>query len=360
MIRINFCIIQKIVISCKSLIGQSFCFVVKAGYSISMELLKKIIFCFIYYSEIIGLQLKNLSIYKYFFARRIIDCILLPSDIHKIFFRYKSTFGVYPNLVSPKNFNEYLQRSKFLRRKPNYTKMADKLLVRDYVKNTVGEEHLVPLIWYGTDLRNVDIEALPRSFIIKANQGSGKNIIVLNKHDFDWEAAYEKTAKWLFSDHSTYSAEWQYRWIPPFLILEKLLLDGKTIPLDYKFFCFHGHCIFLQIDFGRHSNHKRNIYDRNFNLLDIRYLYPNYYGRVSKPRCYDHMLRVAETIAGKEPFVRVDLYDTGKPVFGEITFHPEAGFGRFEPETFNTELIRLIYKNKDSIHNGWLNKYVSR
>ena len=43
------------------------------------------------------------------------------------------------------------------------------------------------------------------------------------------------------------------------------------------------------------------------------------------------MRHVAERLADREPFLRVDLYDAGKPVFGELTLHPEAGLGHFEP-----------------------------
>ena len=38
-------------------------------------------------------------------------------------------------------------------------------------------------------------------------------------------------------------------------------------------------------------------------------------------------------------FVRVDLYDLPqRPLFGEMTFSPEAGLCRFEPAGFDLEL----------------------
>ena len=38
---------------------------------------------------------------------------------------------------------------------------------------------------------------------------------------------------------------------------------------DYKFFCFDGVPRLVQIDFDRYTNHKRNVYDTEWNLLDL-------------------------------------------------------------------------------------------
>jgi hypothetical protein len=51
------------------------------------------------------------------------------------------------------------------------------------------------------------------------------------------------------------------------------------------------------------------------------------------------MLRAAATLANGFRFARVDLYDTPKgPLFGEITFAPEAGLCCFEPKEFDFKL----------------------
>ena len=45
----------------------------------------------------------------------------------------------------------------------------------------------------------------------------------------------------------------------------------------------------------------------------------------------DVYIQIAEILSNREPFIRVDLYDCGRPVFGELTLHPEAGLGHFTP-----------------------------
>jgi mRNA-degrading endonuclease HigB of HigAB toxin-antitoxin module len=48
------------------------------------------------------------------------------------------------NLKNPKTFNEKLNWSKLSDRKSQYTRMADKYQVKEYVKKIIGEEYVVP------------------------------------------------------------------------------------------------------------------------------------------------------------------------------------------------------------------------
>ena len=52
-------------------------------------------------------------------------------------------FGRKLDLNKPESFNEKLQWLKLYNRKPEYTMMVDKYLVRDYVKEKIGEEYLI-------------------------------------------------------------------------------------------------------------------------------------------------------------------------------------------------------------------------
>ena len=54
------------------------------------------------------------------------------------------------------------------------------------------------------------------------------------------------------------------------------------------------------------------------------------------------MIELAEILAEGEPFLRVDLYDMGRPVFGELTFHPESGLGQFTPSDWDERVFRYL------------------
>ena len=60
---------------------------------------------------------------------------------------------------------------------------------------------------------------------------------------------------------------------------------------------------------------------------------------VSTPDGFEEMKIIAAQLSKEFPFVRVDLYNVGgKIYFGEITFYPSSGYGKFKPEAFDEEL----------------------
>ena len=59
---------------------------------------------------------------------------------------YRASIGRRLNLDSPQSFNEKLQWLKLFDRKQEYTQLADKYKVRKYIKGTIGEEYLIPLL----------------------------------------------------------------------------------------------------------------------------------------------------------------------------------------------------------------------
>jgi len=176
-------------------------------------------------------------------------------------------------------------------------------------------------------------------FVIKANQSSGNNLFIQDATQFDWKSATVKTTMWLKQDHSVRFAEWQYRWISPKLLIEEYLkgLDGGVL-VDYKYFCFHGRVQLVQVDFDRFTNHTRALFDREFNLLSVGLQYSRYEGSLARPPCFEEMREIAECLAAGESFLRVDLYDVGKPVFGELTLHPGAGIEQFDPADWDARV----------------------
>lgn len=113
---------------------------------------------------------------------------------------------------------------------------------------------------------------------------------------------------------------------------------------DYKLFCFNGCVKIIQVDYARFSNHRRTLYDENWQELDFDFVYPrDPKVLIEKPVQLEKMIFLAAKLAAKNPFMRVDFYDVaGKIYFGEITFFPEAGFGRFCPLEKDMKLGKLI------------------
>lgn len=267
----------------------------------------------------------------------------------KLLFRLKMGYPL--NLRSPQTFNEKLQWLKLYDRKPEYTQMVDKYAVKEYVAKLIGEEYIIPTLGVWDRVEDIDFESLPDQFVLKTTHGGGGGGVVVckDKSNFDYEAAKIKLQQSMNSDIYRTFREWPYKNVPRRIIAEKFMVDESGVELkDYKFFCFNGEVKCFKVDFDRFIAHRANYYDRNACLMPFGEVDcgPDFSRQIALPDNLKEMQCVAEKVAVGHPFIRVDLYNiNGKIYFGEITFFPAAGLGRFEPEEWDLKLGELIEIN---------------
>lgn len=264
----------------------------------------------------------------------------IPSNIF-IPILYRVATGKKLNLVNPTSFNEKLQWLKLYDHNPMYTIFADKYAVREYIKNKVGEQYLIPLLGHWNNVENIDFEALPDQFVLKCNHDSGGVVICRDKSAFDVEEAKKKLRDHMEQNHYYLSREWAYKDIKRCIICEEYLIDKESNDLrDYKIFCFNGVPKLIQVDFDRFNDHKRNLYTTNWEFLDVTIKCPNDPNKIiPKPEKLSEMLDVASKLSKGYPELRVDLYlVNGKIYFGELTVYHGGGIEKFTPDSFGDEL----------------------
>lgn len=261
----------------------------------------------------------------------------LPKKIIYQFSHYKMHFQYgnhkyIANLKNPKTFNEKIIWLKLNYRNKLIPNLTDKYSVRKFVKDTIGEGYLIPLIGVYDSPNEIQFNDLPANCVIKPSNGSGWVLFFdrrnLNKDTID--KIREQLLEWLSIDTSILFGEWNYKIRQPKIIIEKLLGELGDI-VDYKFFCFNGEPKYIQVDLDRHTQHKRSFMDTTWRQTPFQLKYPKPQKQVSKPTNLEEMLEIAKILSNGFPFVRVDLYNINNKVFfGELTFHPESGNGPFE------------------------------
>jgi len=242
--------------------------------------------------------------------------------------RFKKPY-YFLNINIPKTFNEKINYIKFNVKNDLSVLVADKLLVRNFVSARIGSSYLIPLIAVFNSAEEIQYNILPKSFVMKLNNGSGFNLICKNKEEISNFKIFSYFDSIFNLNPYFYSREWQYNIINNKILVEKYLGDNIS---DFKFFCFNGIPSFIQVDLDRFSNHKRNLYDTNWNIIDSEFIYKSYTETpLSKPICLDVMLNIARKLSDGFIFSRIDLYLIEDVVyFGEITLHPEGGMGPFD------------------------------
>ena len=230
--------------------------------------------------------------------------------------------GRFADLNTPTRFTELVQLRKLHDRDPRLPLLADKVRAKAFVARTLGKDWVIPSIWEGTALP--DAPDWPRPFVVKARHGCTWTRFV--RDACDWSSLRELTARWCSQRYGGWLDEWLYGEIERGLLIEPMIGDGVTLPLDYKFYVFGGRVAFVQVHLDRESAHRWVVLDR-----DWRAVAPTA-PAVSRPATLARMIAAAETLARGFDFVRVDLYDVGaRPLFGEMTFYPGSGLDPFDP-----------------------------
>ena len=266
----------------------------------------------------------------------------LPSKPY-IKLRYRLETGESLNLNHPKTFNEKLQWLKLYDQNPKYTKMVDKILVKDYVSSKLGNQYVTPLLGVWDNPEDIEWDNLPDKFVLKTNHSVGNTGVVIckDKLSFDKENAIRKLKSSLGSDVYYGRREWPYKHVEHKVFAEQYIemaSDAKDLP-DYKFFCFDGRVKALFIATDRQTpgvDLKFDFFDSDFNHLPIRQGHPNSENLPSKPQSFEEMKRLASELSKGIPHVRVDFYEVnGKPIFGELTFCHFGGMVPFEPKEWD-------------------------
>lgn len=234
------------------------------------------------------------------------------------------------NLKNPTRYTEKLQYLRlFVYPKDELVvKCASRDGVRDYVKELGLEDILIPSYGVFDTFEDIDFTKLPSSFVMKCTHACAFNMIVRNKDELNVEEARKKFHKWLKTNYGNKTMERHYSPIKPRIIIEKYIGEIEHLPLEYKIHCFNGVAKSMYVVSGRNEDIRYNNYYIDWKEFDGSQFngWKKRESGITKPDNWDEMVKIAELLAKKFPFVRVDLYNiNGKIYFGEMTFTPAKG-----------------------------------
>lgn len=274
-----------------------------------------------------------------FFDSLLVKLGFLFSDKLYLTLRYRLKMGKWINWKNPVTFNEKLQWLKIYNRRHEYTKMVDKYEVKEYVKNLIGEDYVIPTLAVWDNIDDIDFDQLPEQFVLKTTHSGGNTgvIICRDKKSLNKDEAKEKLRKSLRQSIYASFREWPYKNVRPRIIAEKFISDNiHSDLLDYKFYCFDGVPKVLVVATGRSVNLCFDYYDMDFNHLPFRQGGPNSTSPIEKPSNLDNMIKLASVLSKGIPHVRIDMfYVNSKIYFGEYTFFDSSGMAKFDPEEWD-------------------------
>lgn len=243
------------------------------------------------------------------------------------------------DIKHPKTFSEKLNWLKTHPVASNEAELADKYDVRDFIKRTIGEQYLIPILGVWDNADDIDFDKLPNQFVLKLTKGSGYNLICNDKSKLNLKQTRKMLSEWLNVNCFYFSREPQYKGKNK-LVAEEMLEYNIT---DYKFFCFHGKPLYIELYIDRFGNHKKLFCDMDWNIAGFTTANDVVKGSLEKPKEFEEMKDVALKLCKGMAFVRVDLYlHNGRIYFGEMTFCPAGGYTPITPREWEYKLGDMI------------------
>lgn len=242
---------------------------------------------------------------------------------------YIQNFGRAIDWANPKELNEKIRWMQFYSDTSLWPILADKYLVRDFVKEKGMGHILVPLYGVWENVNEINFHDLPNSFVMKTNHGCGDVYIVKDKNEYDLDKMKKGLRKSLSKVYGWKAAEIHYYKIPSRIIAEKLLSNDcaqSSSIVDYKFYCFYGKPFCCGVFYDRGASHNASFYDMNWQRHDdwrSEKLSGMQVKQFEKPITFDKMKEACMTLGSELPFVRLDFYESeGNLYFGEFTLTP--------------------------------------
>ena len=247
------------------------------------------------------------------------------------------------NVENPQSFTEKMQWIKLYGGLEKYSYLVDKYAVRKFVEDKIGGQYLNEIYGVYESVSDINFETLPNQFVFKLNNGSSYNLICKDKSLLDEDKTKKMLEKWMKVDFYKEHKEIQYKNVSSKIIIEKYLEDESGELRDYKIFCADGKAQFIQVDSSRFSNHKQNMYDLQWNKLNLKFGHESSEIIDDKPEKLDEMIMLSEKLSKEIPFARIDFYYVNNVIyFGEITLTPQNGLVKFEPKSEDTKIANMI------------------
>ena len=259
--------------------------------------------------------------------------------------RYRGVHGRLPNLLFPRYLSEHLVRRKLFDRDPRLSDLSDKHKVRRYVRDSVGEEVLVPLLMASTEPQRLFSLEEWKNTVIKPNHGALMvEILTEEPSPADKARIVARAETWLHTDFSHRFNERHYARIEPMILVEEFVGEGSRVPADCKVHCFRprggGFVPFVQLVLDRFGDKRMCFAMAESDRARLGEL-PQ--GTVSSldelPAAVDEAIELSRRLSEGLGYVRVDwLLASERPYFSELTFTPGAGLS----PTFGPDLDRAL------------------
>ncbi len=253
---------------------------------------------------------------------------------------YINNYNNHIDIFGKKTFIEKLNWIKIYYNDPLMIKCSDKYEVREYIKEKIGEQYLIPLFGvynnYAEIVSNLNIKDFQDSIIMMGTINENYYLI----DDFQ-KYTNDKIRQNAFSfiDFSNNqflrNLEWCYKYIKARVLVYKNIYTNN---FKYKVLCFNSEPKVIKVTYFENNNYFANFYDLEWNLLNVKQEFEQY-SNINKPKFLDKMIELSKILSKDFPyFVAIDFIETDdKLYFKKYDFYSNEITYPLSDDSFNIE-----------------------
>ena len=230
--------------------------------------------------------------------------------------------------ATPRTILEKFIWRKLFDRNPLFKTACDKIAAKEYALTRCPELKTADIRWLGTDPESIPFELLDGTTVLKANHGSGWNL--LQPHKLTRNEIVHRARRWMNTRYGRTKGEWGYANVPRRILVEDAVLeDGELTQTEYKFHVCCGTTAYVFLKLRQTgTNNARFITDRDGNAYALDDSGCRPFKEFEPADSFYDMRRIAERLAEPFDFVRCDFYSMpGGIYFSELTVYPMSGHG---------------------------------
>lgn len=258
---------------------------------------------------------------------------------------YFAKYRRFINLKKPKTFNEKLQWLKLYDRNPLYTRLVDKVEVKRYVDDIIGDEYIIPTLGIWDEPDEINFDELPNQFVLKCNHDSGEIFICKDKMTFDKANTIKKLKQLLKNDYYLIGREWPYKNVKRKILAEKYMVNESGMEIENcNILNFNEKTKIIQISYEQFIQNKRNIYADDWKYIEEVITF--FVGKakiVEKSKQLSEIVGFVELLSKKLDVIRTEFCSIEEKVyFCEIIFGNENGTEDCVLRSFEEQLEKII------------------
>ncbi len=166
----------------------------------------------------------------------------------RVCLKYRRVVGVWPNIISPSNYNEFFQWRKVFDHNPAFVTLSDKIEAKSYFAKHCPELPIPEVLWSGDRAEDIPKEFFLPGYVIKVNHASARNFFSKNFQTENRAKIISRINSALRKDFGASKGEWAYTEIDRKIFVEPEMgrdVAGEITELNFDVFKGNVFCAFV-------------------------------------------------------------------------------------------------------------------